>query len=160
MLSVDEEIISGHSIFWTSCFCVLNSQQTHGIRSVAHPITNLKINIIFISIIKVNPSSVGTVFILRQNLTSVDVRFWCLWNVFIRQNLTSVDVRFWRIKTVPVCRPSLYVRFWRIKKVPLNNWNIYNGRRHRYSNKSERGDFKLKKNTFSPHGLYRNIPAL
>ena len=51
----------------------------------------------------------------RQNLTSVDVRFWRLKSIlfqpwrptgfcagidFSRQNLTSVDVRFWRLKSI------------------------------------------------------------
>ena len=30
---------------------------------------------------------------------------------FSRQNLTSVDVRFWRLKSIP----ALYVRIWRLQ---------------------------------------------
>ena len=52
-----------------------------------------------------NSFSAGSSFIICQNLTSTDVRFWRIKTVPALKELSlSTDVRFWRIKTVPALK--------------------------------------------------------
>ena len=46
----------------------------------------------------------------RQNLSSIDVRFWRIKSIFRRQNLTSVDCRFWRLKSIQALKVSMLVK--------------------------------------------------